>query len=101
GRRDDDEDREDLAGQIGQKAREGDEIEVRGVEHQLDRHQQDDAVAAGENTDDADEEESEAEVEHVLDRDDDHSCFLASTTAPIIAISRRTEATSKGRRYRV
>ena len=40
-----DEEDEDLAGHVAQVVREGDEVQVHGEQHQLDRHQQHDQVA--------------------------------------------------------
>src|SRR6266851_1184160 len=65
---------EDLADQIAEKGREGDEVDVDGEQHQLDRHQDDDDVlAVEENTEDPQREQDrgnrqvmgEADREHV------------------------------------
>ncbi len=77
--------------------RERDEGQVRGVEHQLDRHEDDDHVAADQHADGADGEETPRERKIVLDRH--HGSVrpprLASTTAPTIATSSRSEVISK------
>src|SRR5436309_8096168 len=52
-----DEEHEDLAGHVAEVVREGDEVQVDGEQHQLDRHQQDDQVLAVE--EDADHRERE------------------------------------------
>src|SRR5258706_10148285 len=81
---------------------EGDEVQVHRVEHQLDRHQHGDHVLAGSDPEDADGEEQEAHHQVVRRRHREHGnpfyCRRPSTTAPIIATSRKTEAISKGSR---
>src|SRR3982750_2006648 len=68
---DDDEDREDLAGDgvqaplLLQVAREGDEVEVRRVQDQLDRHEDDDDVAARQHAGHADGEEQRPDDEEL------------------------------------
>src|SRR4051794_182247 len=68
---DDDENREDLSGdgvliarQL-QVAREGDEVQVRRVQNQLDRHEDDDDVAPREHARHADDEEERADDEEL------------------------------------
>src|SRR5262245_17013796 len=51
-----DEEHEDLAVERVHRARERDEREIRGVQHELDRHEDDERVAAHEHPDDADHE---------------------------------------------
>src|SRR5215213_9589621 len=106
----DGEDREDLSGQIRELIRERDQVQVHRVEHQLDRHQHGDHVLARGDPEDADGEEQAREHQIVRSRHLEHEspsrrkqrkiyCRRPSTTAPIIAISRKIEAISKGRRF--
>ena len=82
--------------------REGDEGEVDGVEHELNRHEDGDDVALDEEAGDADGEEDGGEDEvpamgttAVMGA---YRSFRASTTAPRMATRMRTEVTSKGSR---
>src|SRR6478672_13179642 len=61
----------DLAVEVAVLLGEGDQREVRGVEHQLDAHEHDDRVAAGEDPDAADREEDPGEDDV---RGDVHRC---------------------------
>ena len=54
----------DLAGEVAQSLREGDQVEVDGVEQQLERHQHGDEVAPHHDSD-----EAEAEQDHTSDYD--------------------------------
>ena len=74
---------------------EGDQVDVDRVEDQLDRHQHQHAVPAGEHAVDADAEQDRAEEEELVD---EHQSRLARTMAPIRAASRSTETTSNGTR---
>src|SRR5438093_11895134 len=67
----DDERREGLADQVGdlREPREGDEVEVRRVEHQLDRHEDDDRVAPREDAENSDREEDDGEAEDLVGGD--------------------------------
>src|SRR5262245_64670187 len=67
----DDEGRERLTRQVGDlpETGEGDEVEVRRVEHQLDRHEDDDRVAAREDAEHADREEHDREQEQMVGSD--------------------------------
>src|SRR5207249_2295552 len=59
--------RDDLAVERAGHASEGDQGEIHGVEHQLDAHEDDDGVAARQDTDSADREEDRRQVEVVVD----------------------------------
>src|SRR5262245_14463996 len=76
-------------------ARERDEGQVRGVEHELDAHQNRDRAATHQDTDDADREEHGGEEEDEA-RVDQDSLFLARSTAPTIATMSRSEIASNG-----
>src|SRR5581483_1984565 len=69
GRDGDHEESEDLAGVLQPEAGEGNEQQVRRVEHQLDAHQHHQRVAADDDADDADEEKYRGEREIVADGD--------------------------------
>src|SRR5271169_1941211 len=97
----DDEHREELPVEVAEVARERDEIQVRGVEDELDRHQHRQEVPANEDARDADGEEHERECDVMRDADHQSTRSIVrfpSTTAPIIATSRNTDATSNGSR---
>src|SRR5271166_5692077 len=97
----DDEQGEDLTSDIAEDAREENEVDVDGVENQLNGHQDDDDVAASHDADTTDEEERQTEEEIMGWGHHDSSVlflFLAITTEPTMATSRRTLAISKGRR---
>src|SRR5260221_6140583 len=94
----DDEEGEYLPGNVAKVAREGDEVDVDGVEDQLDGHEHDDDVAARDDADGADQEQREAQEQVVADGHHASVLFLAITTAPTIATSSKTLAISKGRR---
>src|SRR5215207_5402968 len=90
----DDEEREDLSRDLLRERGERDQVDVDGVEHQLDREQDQDAIAAGEHAVDAAAEEECAEDEVLVQR---HSQSLrAMTTAPTSAASSSIETTSNG-----
>src|SRR5580693_7196305 len=95
-----DEEGEDLAGDVSEVTREGNEVDVDGVKDQLDGHEDDNDVAARDDADGADQKQREAQ-EQVM-ADGHHGApvlFLAMTTAPTMATSSSTLAISKGRRY--
>src|SRR3954447_21711437 len=75
----DDEEGEDLTGDLVQVRRERDQVEVHGVEHQLDAHEDEHAVAPGEHAVDADAEQRGGEDQELVQ---DHQSRLAITTAP-------------------
>src|SRR5439155_3008895 len=74
---------------------EGDKVDVHGVEDQLDRHEDEHAVLAGEHAVDADREQDRAEEEKLTQK---HQSRLAITMAPTRAASSSTETTSNGTR---
>src|SRR6202007_1445153 len=89
----DDKEGEDLSGYVVEVPREGDQVNVNGVEDQLDGHQDDDHVTPRDDADGADQEEREAQEQVVADRHHGTSVlFLAMTTAPTMATSSRTLA---------
>src|SRR5688572_1616476 len=64
-----DEEYEHLAGEVAEEVREGDEVQVHREQHQLDRHQQHDQVAAvEEDADHADREQDRAQDQIVIHR---------------------------------
>src|SRR5689334_12431227 len=76
--------------------------QIHGVQHELDRHEDDDDVAADQHADRADAEQHGPEDQIPIDRDDRHcNVRFANTTAPMIATSNNTEVTSKANRKRV
>ena len=96
----DDEQGEDLAGDgsgVVPQGAEGDQVDVDGVEDQLDRHEHEHAVPAGEHAVDADAEQDGAEEQELVERTSAQS-LLARTMAPTRAASRSTDTTSKGMR---
>src|SRR5689334_1945914 len=86
---------DDLAVDVGPLAAEGDEREVDGVEHELDRQQQGDQVAAQEHAGGTDGEQQARQDEVMANRHDQSSLFFASTTAPTIDAMIRIDVTSK------
>src|SRR2546421_11855147 len=63
----DDEEGEDLTGDVAELGREGDEVEVHGVEHKLDAHEHEDAVAPGQDPVDADTEQEGGQEQELGD----------------------------------
>src|SRR5258708_12177945 len=86
-------------------ARVGDEREVHRVHHQLDAHEDGDAVLPRQHAADADGEKDRAEDQEPVRRDHDVSSSLAtpvrplSNSAPTIAASSGTDPLSNGRLY--
>src|SRR5574338_234768 len=84
---------------------EGDQIDIRGVEHDLDGHQYDDEISADQDSEEAGGEEDGAHGDIRGERNHDSrlpsSIFgvLASTIAPTMAPVKKTPMISKGRRY--
>src|SRR5581483_1205472 len=78
------------------KTREGDESQFDRIEHQLDRHQDYDDVAADDDPGDADGKENGAQHEIIFDWRLHQRCLCASATAPMIATSSSTEASPNG-----
>src|SRR5581483_3254574 len=68
GRDGDDEQGEDLAGGVAQAGGEGHQVDVHGVEHQLDAHEDQDAVAPGQHAVDAGAEEEGRQEQVLRDR---------------------------------
>src|SRR6185503_17881446 len=99
----DGEDAEQLPREVLVLAAEGDEIQVGGVHHQFDRHQDDDGVAARQDADHAEPEEEQAQHHHLAGRDrhrrqaSSRPRSRARTIAPTIATRSSTEAISNGR----
>src|SRR6266536_1065693 len=89
----DHEEREHLAGDVTGEGGERDQVDVDGVEHELDREQHEDAVAAREHAVDAAAEEECAQDQVLVER---HQSLRAITTAPTSAASRSIDTTSKG-----
>src|SRR5215471_12636148 len=90
----DDEQSEHLARDLLRERGERNEVDIDGVEHQLDRQQHEDAVTAGQHAVDAGAEQERAEDEILVQR---HGQSLrAMTTAPTSAASSSIETTSKG-----
>src|SRR3989442_2260157 len=101
GRGDDDhEHREELALEVaGAEARESDQVEVGGVQHQLHAHEDVDRVAPGEDAEHPQREQRRRDDQIMLEPD--HACFFRRTimAAPIKATRSRIDAASKGSRY--
>src|SRR5262249_30755643 len=108
-RQHDDEDAEDLAGELRRRLDEvveGDEVHVGGVQEQLDHHEDADRVPPRHHGDHAEREQDGADDEEMRQLDGGHVdtsevsliSLRAITTAPISAASSTTEATSKGSR---
>ena len=74
----------------------GDEGQVGGIEHDLDRQELGDQVPLDEKGDDAQDEENDAEDEEIAGRDHSFSLFFTRTMAPTKAAMMRTEVISKG-----
>src|ERR1700758_2363942 len=86
-----DENGEHLAIDRAEVARERDEVDIYGVQDQLDGHKNYNHVAAGQHADHADGEKCETEKQ-IGFRWNHYTLRLAITTAPIIATSSRTDA---------
>src|SRR5688572_11637806 len=94
GRDGDDEYREHLADAVLQLIRKRHQIDVDGVQNQLDRHEDDDDVAAQHDAGDADHEQRRRQ-QHVMGWCNHNSRF-AKIIAPTIATSSSIDATSNG-----
>src|SRR5262245_61979081 len=94
----DHEQREDVADHRLHLVGEGDEGEVRGVQHQLDGHEHDDDVAAHQDPDAADGEQQRRHHQEEIDAHQS-SLFLASSTAPTMAAMSSTDAASVAKTY--
>ena len=84
-----------------QIVRERDQVDVHRVQDQLDGHQNDDDVAAGEHADRADQQQRGAQRQVMRGGNGSHAqiLFFAITTEPTTATSSSTEAISNGSRY--
>src|SRR5258708_7101811 len=86
-------------------ARVGDKREVHRIHHQLDAHEDGDAVLSRQHAADADGEEDRAQDQEPVRRDHDVSSSLAtpvrplSSSAPTIAASSRIDTISNGKMY--
>src|SRR5258708_15417291 len=93
---------DDLAVGTAMRPAEGDERQVDGVEHDLDRQQDRDQVAPNEHAGRADAEQHRRQHEVVVQRRvHRNSSLRASTTAPTIATRIRTDVTSNANAYSV
>ena len=92
--------------QLIEGARESDKRQIRRVQHQFDRHEDDDRVAACQHADDAQHKQHAAQADEdwkecdkaFVAHDDLFFSARTSTTAPIIATSNRIDVASKGNR---
>src|SRR5678810_1461888 len=76
------------------------EGEIDGIEHELDRHEDHEQVAAEQHAECADEEQDRAQIQIVMNSDRRHQItFLARSTTPTMATSRMSEITSKAVSY--
>src|SRR5581483_4396657 len=97
-----DEKYEHLAGGVAEEVREGDEVQVDGEQHQLDRHQQNDQVAAvEEDPDHADREQDRAQHQVVRQLDRPAHSFSTGMATRRTRSSRRTRICSAGACTRV
>src|SRR5215467_13902390 len=95
---------EDLSVDVVKILRECDEVDVRRVQHEFHRQQNDDDVASDQHADKSGQKYDGAEGQIV--GQGNHGCdvasaprsFLASTIAPIMATRRSNDATSNGNR---
>src|SRR5262249_18357181 len=102
GRDGDDEERDDLTARIVQMLTESRQRDVDRIQHDLDRHEHQDDVAAAEEADQPDRKEHGAKCDARADRDHHAPAFLlATTTAPTMAARRISEAISNGSVNRV
>src|SRR5690348_9502639 len=80
-------------------AGQGDEVQVGGVEHELDAHEDHQRVAADEHARDADGEQQEGDEEDRVRGSHQTRSDFARTMAPTSATSRITDRISKGRSH--
>src|SRR5918995_4865208 len=92
---------EHLTGDVVQGLPERHEVEVDGVQHELDRHQDEHRVAPSEHAVDPGREQGGRQEQHEREPDHGRSSFLESTIAPISAARSRSEITSNGRTNRL
>src|SRR5581483_6878898 len=95
----DHEQRERLPGEVVQRLRERDQVDVDGVQHELDRHEHEDGVAPRQHAVDTRREQDGGEEQNERQADHERSSFRESTMAPIRAASRRNETASNGSTY--
>src|SRR5262249_16508884 len=94
-----------LTDDLLQVIRKRNQINIHGIHHQFNRHQNDHDVPKGQNTYNPDREKRRSQYQIVMCWN--HDCysagvrFFARTTAPTIATSRRMEAISNGNTYTV
>src|SRR5215469_7971885 len=92
---------EDLADEIVQERREGDEIDVHRQQHQLDRHQDDDDVLTiQKNAEDAEREQDGGDGEVVREADLQHHAPSPGRTLTISIVSSRRRETWRAMRWR-
>src|SRR5262245_9031844 len=89
------EEHEDLAIEVVGEPRKGHERQVGGVEHQFERHVDDEQVAPHQHAQQAEREEQPADDQVMFETNRSHfRSFLVSSTTPIIATSSSTETIS-------
>ena len=84
---------EDLPDEIGMEGREGDEVQVHGKQHQLDRHQDDDHVLAIEEDAENAEREQDRGDGQVVGKADGHDSPLPVSTSTSSTDSARVRCT--------
>src|SRR5262249_13198548 len=90
----------DLTVQIIVEPREGHEREVGGVEHQFERHVDDQDITADDHAEKSEREQQEADNEIMFEAYGFHfRSFLLNKITPTMATSSSTETTSNGSRY--
>src|SRR6266850_6310705 len=96
----DDEKDKDLPVQIVIEPREGDQRQVRRIQHQLERHVDDKQIAPHDDPQQANTEQNDADYQIVFESDVRHfRSFLLSKTTPTMATSSSTETISNGSKY--
>lgn len=95
GNRNDEKD-DDLSVYVGGAASEGDEGEICGIEHDLDRQKHGDQILFYKKSDDAQEKKDDTEDEVIMCRYHSFSCFFIRTMAPTRAAIIKTDVISKG-----
>src|ERR1035437_8152467 len=97
----DHEDGEDLPVDVAERVRKRDQVDVHGVQNQLDGHQDDHDVAARQHAHGSDQQQRRAQGQVMNRRNRMHRqiLFLAIATEPTTATNSSREAISKGSRY--
>src|SRR4029453_18807994 len=95
------EEHDDLAVRRAERAPEGDEAQVHGVQHDLDREQDGDEIPPNEHAGRTDRKQNRGQHEVVAERRHQRDSFFASTTAPTMATRIRIEVTSNANWYSV